>query len=435
MTDLSPEWSRAWSHDSEDDWFIRLMNDPDGLGPEYYVEPCRSESTAAEASQVTLGIGAHAMPQTLVLPPAGPVLADGPMVYWDQAAHGDRAGGFFTSFELQFAPGGPQPFRLAYRTSFGVLRAQAQMRLHVRGPRSSLDHTLYAVREQCRRAPEGTTEHLLAVAAENELQDLARWHQADKHDVAVFVHPGFGFHVESKHALSRTRTGVVDYVPFVGPPRPGGFFACDADHLAFEARLCVQPGPSWVTTDGEQLEVTVLVCDLAGYTARAENATAKETLRLLQPFFSIVDSVVPGFGGVVAGRPGDAALVFFRSDGDIVPHTTRALQAAEALELRLSDWASQQGMAFGITLATGEVSLGWVGQAPPQPQIVGDPVNAAFRLQDECRERGLRILMDGGTARADREVTDRTVFLGEAYVKNREQPICLYTPAADRARD
>lgn len=187
--------------------------------------------------------------------------------------------------------------------------------------------------------------------------------------------------------------------------------------------------PTWVKQEGEQLEVTVLVCDMAGYTARSEEASPAELMALMREFFAIVDNVVAPLGGVAARRPGDAALVFFRPEQGRSHHAARALAAARALRDRLHERWPDDGLRFGITLTTGEVSLGWVGEAPPEPQILGDPVNVAFRLQSECRERGLAILADWPTTSADPEVAAKMRHLGEVQVRNRRQPVQIFTPA------
>ena len=187
--------------------------------------------------------------------------------------------------------------------------------------------------------------------------------------------------------------------------------------------------PTWVSEQGEQLEVTVLVCDMAGYTARSEASSPTEMMVLLRAFFALVDEVVGPLGGVAARRPGDAALVFFRPQEGRPHHARRALQAARELEARLAERWPDEDIGFGITLTTGQVSLGWVGEAPPEPQILGDPVNVAFRLQSECRERACPILADGETATADPEMAAIMRPLGQVEVRNRTRPVQIFTPA------
>ncbi len=195
--------------------------------------------------------------------------------------------------------------------------------------------------------------------------------------------------------------------------------------LASLARLW----PSWVGEEGEQLEVTVLVCDMAGYTARSETTSPTEMMAMMREFFAIVDEVVGRYGGIAARRPGDAALVFFRPEEGRAHHARRAVEAARQLHRRLAERWPDQDIDFGITLTTGEVSLGWVGEAPPEPQILGDPVNVAFRLQSECRRRGCPILADWETATADPELAASMRPLGQVVVRNRSQPVQIFTPA------
>lgn len=187
--------------------------------------------------------------------------------------------------------------------------------------------------------------------------------------------------------------------------------------------------PAWVSEEGEQLEVTVLVCDMAGYTARSEQIPPAALMAMMREFFAIVDDVVGPRGGISARRPGDAAVVFFRPDEDREHHAARAIRAAQELRRRLEQRWPDEDIGFGITLTTGEVSLGWVGEAPPEPQILGDPVNVAFRLQSECRERACPILADWGTATADEQTMAQMRPLGQVHVRNRAQPVQIFAPA------
>jgi len=187
--------------------------------------------------------------------------------------------------------------------------------------------------------------------------------------------------------------------------------------------------PTWVSEEGEQLVVTVLVCDMAGYTARSERSSPAEMMAMMRHFFAIVDEIVEPHGGISARRPGDAAVVFFRPEEGRPHHARRAIEAARELEGRLAERWPDEDIGFGITLTTGEVSLGWVGEAPPEPQILGDPVNVAFRLQSECRERGCPILADWETATADPEMASSMRPLGQVTVRNRTQPVQIFAPA------
>jgi len=149
---------------------------------------------------------------------------------------------------------------------------------------------------------------------------------------------------------------------------------------------------------------------------------------VLQDFFAIIDQTVAGFGGILARRPGDAAIVFFRADDSDKHPARRGVEAALALRDHLQGQWQYTDMGFGITLTTGIVSLGIVGTSPPEPQIFGDPVNVAFRLQDETRRLDEPIIADCATASADPETARTMRPLGEVEIRKRRAPVQIFAP-------
>ncbi|MFP3905100.1 MAG: adenylate/guanylate cyclase domain-containing protein, partial [Armatimonadota bacterium] len=192
--------------------------------------------------------------------------------------------------------------------------------------------------------------------------------------------------------------------------------------------------PDWVRVHGEQIEATVLVCDLAGFTARSERDTPGEVLDMLQIFFRTVDRTVAESGGISARRPGDAAIVFFRPDDKLAHHALRAVQAALKLEHQLPE-VLEEDLGFGITLTTGAITLGFVGTNTPEPQILGDAVNVAFRLQGETRERNEPVITDWATATATDEIARMMRPLGQVEVRNRTTPVQIFAPVAHSFSD
>ena len=186
--------------------------------------------------------------------------------------------------------------------------------------------------------------------------------------------------------------------------------------------------PSWVTKEGEEVEVTVLVCDIVGYTEHSEAATAGQTMAMLNDFFAIVDETISTHRGILARRPGDAAIVFFRAEEGLPHHARRAIETAITLRGRLREHFRDTELGFGITLTTGIVSLGFVGTSPPEPQILGDPVNVAFRLQEQTRSRSEAIIADFPTATADAETAAMMRPLGEVEVPKRRAPVQIFAP-------
>ncbi len=200
--------------------------------------------------------------------------------------------------------------------------------------------------------------------------------------------------------------------------------------------------PSWVSSEPMELVGTVLVCDIRGYTTRSEKEAAAETMRFLEDFFVAVDHAVAPHGGITARRPGDAAIVLFRETGTSTAergggsHADRAVRAAIDLRATLVGLAAEfrakgrEPFEAGTTLVTGSVSVGVLGSEHKEPQIIGDPVNTAFRLQEYARENRQDLLVSGRTVDALTAQFHLTE-VGDVRVRGREEPISLWTISAE----
>src|SRR5258706_15074822 len=73
---------------------------------------------------------------------------------------------------------------------------------------------------------------------------------------------------------------------------------------AIEAERNVDP-------EGDRRPVTVLFCDLVGYTQLSSLLDAEDVHSLLERFFALVDATVDRFGGTIDKHIGDAAMALF----------------------------------------------------------------------------------------------------------------------------
>src|SRR5215210_2438767 len=142
-----------------------------------------------------------------------------------------------------------------------------------------------------------------------------------------------------------------------------------------DARFCLACGTAFGTrVEPRELRktVTVLFCDVAGYTATSD-ALDPEALRALQRrYFDESRAVVERHGGTVEKFAGDAVMAVF---GVPQVHEDDALRALRtAVELR--SVTNSLGLATRIGVNTGEVVAGG-GDA----LVTGDTVNVAARLQ------------------------------------------------------
>jgi class 3 adenylate cyclase len=168
-------------------------------------------------------------------------------------------------------------------------------------------------------------------------------------------------------------------------------FAVAADHQYCAAcghRLASAPAPSRAPVAGERRQVTVLFCDLVGYTQLSRQLDPEEVHGLLERFFARVDGIVQSFGGTVDKHMGDCVMAVF---GAPVAHGNdpeRAARAALAIRDAMPQLSAQVGrtVAVHIGLASGQVVASGTGsEAHRAYTVTGDSVNLASRLTDRAR--------------------------------------------------
>ena len=159
-----------------------------------------------------------------------------------------------------------------------------------------------------------------------------------------------------------------------------------------------------MTTGGVRRErkvVTVLFCDLVGFTSRAETLDPEDVEAILRPYHARVRSELERHGGTVEKFIGDAVMALFGAPTAHEDDPERAVRAA----LAIRDFAVEEGLELRVGITTGEalVSL----DAEPgagEGMASGDVVNTAARLQGAAPVNG--ILVDSTTYRATSHAID-----------------------------
>jgi class 3 adenylate cyclase/tetratricopeptide (TPR) repeat protein len=139
--------------------------------------------------------------------------------------------------------------------------------------------------------------------------------------------------------------------------------------------------------EAELRQVTVLFCDLVGYTELSRQLDAEQVHGLLERFFVRVDSIVESFGGRVDKHIGDCVMAVF---GAPVAHGNdpeRAARAALAIRDAMPTLSAQLGHAVAVHLglASGQVVASGTGSdAHRTYTVTGNSVNIASRLTDQA---------------------------------------------------
>jgi class 3 adenylate cyclase/tetratricopeptide (TPR) repeat protein len=173
----------------------------------------------------------------------------------------------------------------------------------------------------------------------------------------------------------------------------------------------------------ERKIVTVLFCDLVGFTSRAEQLDPEDVRAVLAPFHARLRSELERFGGTVEKFIGDAVMAVFGAPAAHEDDPERAVRSA----LAIRDWADEEGIELRIGVNMGE-ALVTVGA---EPLAAGDVVNTAARLEAAAPTGG--ILVGESTYRATREVFDYRDH-GLVDAKGKAAPVPVWAAVEARSR-
>ncbi|HXG77618.1 MAG TPA: AAA family ATPase [Gaiellaceae bacterium] len=178
----------------------------------------------------------------------------------------------------------------------------------------------------------------------------------------------------------------------------------------------------------ERKVVSVLFCDLVGFTQQAEALDPEDVEALLRPYHERVRAELERHGGTVEKFIGDAVMALFGAPLAHEDDPERAVRAAIAIR----DFAREEGLELRVGITTGEalVSLDARPEAG-EGMASGDVVNTAARLQAAAPVNG--VLVDQTTYRATRHVID---FEQAARVeaKGKSRPLEVWLARDARAR-
>jgi adenylate cyclase len=149
------------------------------------------------------------------------------------------------------------------------------------------------------------------------------------------------------------------------------------------------------THGGEERYLVMMFVDLRGSTSLAEGRLPYDTVFIVNSFLTAVGQAVVEAGGVPNTMLGDGMLALF---GITTDRTTAARQALAAVAgirrqvIRLNHHLVNElpgGLRFGIGVHGGEVIVGDIGPSGHTAfTALGDPVNAAARLESMSKELG-----------------------------------------------
>jgi adenylate cyclase len=181
--------------------------------------------------------------------------------------------------------------------------------------------------------------------------------------------------------------------------------------------------------ESHRREVTVVFCDLRGFTAFAESAEPEEVIAILRDYYGALGGLIDKFEGTVERFAGDGIMVLFNDPLPCEAPWARAVQMAAAMRDGVAklaaNWRTRgHDLGFGIGIAHGFATLGCIGfEGRLQYSATGTVANLASRLCDQAQNG--QILVDA-KVRAEVEALAELESIGELDLKGFRRPVTAF---------
>ena len=155
------------------------------------------------------------------------------------------------------------------------------------------------------------------------------------------------------------------------------------------AELIVSAGEDRLL-ESHRREVTVVFCDLRGFTAFAETTEPEEVMGVLREYHTSLGELIFRFEGTLEHFAGDGLMVFFNDPVPCPDPAARAVRMAVAMRHRVSKltetWRTRgHQLDFGVGIAQGYATLGKIGfEGRFEYAAIGTVTNLAARLCGEA---------------------------------------------------
>jgi class 3 adenylate cyclase/CheY-like chemotaxis protein len=144
--------------------------------------------------------------------------------------------------------------------------------------------------------------------------------------------------------------------------------------------------------ESHRREITVVFCDLRGFTAFSEITEPEDVMDVLGQYHVALGSKVHEFEGTIEHFAGDGVMILFNDPLPCPDHAERAVRMAVAMRETVGgltqDWQKRgYDLGFGVGIAQGYATLGRIGfEGRFDYAAIGSVVNLASRLSDEAED-------------------------------------------------
>lgn len=196
--------------------------------------------------------------------------------------------------------------------------------------------------------------------------------------------------------------------------------------------------PSQLKLGGEMRDLTLLFCDIRGFTTISERLDANELTELINRFLTPMTEIIMESEGTIDKYMGDCIMAFWNAPLNVPEHRRLGVRSALQMRKRLvalnSELALESAakneppieLGIGIGLNSGICCVGNVGSDQRfDYSALGDTVNLAARLEGQCKTYGVEVIISEGTLQG---LEDMAVLeLDLIQVKGKTEPIRIFT--------
>jgi adenylate cyclase len=186
-------------------------------------------------------------------------------------------------------------------------------------------------------------------------------------------------------------------------------------HRAFDRYLSpelvqrIASDPGQLELGGEERDMTVMFCDIRGFSRISEKLTPPQVIAFLIDFLTPTSEVLLAHKATIDKFIGDAILAFWNAPLDDPDHVRNAALASLELAQKIKElntahhgvpgtkWPGE--VRIGVGLDSGPCCVGNIGSAQRlNYSLIGDTVNLASRIEGLTKVYGVTIAMGEGTA-------------------------------------
>ncbi|MEP3279660.1 MAG: adenylate/guanylate cyclase domain-containing protein [Stappiaceae bacterium] len=202
--------------------------------------------------------------------------------------------------------------------------------------------------------------------------------------------------------------------------------------------------PDTLKLGGEIRDLTLLFCDIRGFTSLSEGLDPQELTKLLNGFLTPMTDELLSSGATIDKYMGDAIMAFWNAPLPIKNHNYLACKAALSMldRLEIHNETTERPIRIGVGLNTGDCCVGNLGSEQRfSYSAIGDSVNVASRIEGLTKQYGLSLLVSETVLESPDFASDQNMEIIEVdrvRVVGRSTPLTLFTifkPDDDEAPD